>query len=153
MRDSTTLLGRLCLGFNTSLAGLGATPLIWKPLFRIHIKPLQINDLQLNSYSHVQGSCRFLDPKCNIFFQDNSRENCLQLTFWANRPVADNPNPNPWYKTSLLESISGTGTRKTKDKQNFESQFPLFVMSQCHFCSSVRRFCITGMASCKGPLL
>lgn len=77
---------------------------------------LQINDLQLNSFLHVQGSCRFLDPKFNIFFQDNSRENRLQLTFCANRPVAADPKPNPWYKTSLLESVSRTGTRKTKDK-------------------------------------
>ena len=115
--------------YESSRSRSRSTSSLWyaNHFFAFTSNSLQINDLEFNSFLHVQGSCKLLDPKFTIFFKDNSRENRLQLTFWANRPVAANPNPNPWYKTSLLKSISRTGTRETKDIQNFESQFPV-----CH---------------------
>ena len=53
----------------------------------------------------------------------------------------------------MLESKSRTGTRQAKDIHNLKSQFSLFVVSQCDFCSRARRFCYTWMTSCKGPIL
>ena len=52
----------------------------------------------------------------------------------------------------MLESKSCTGTRQTKDIHNFDWQFPLFVFSQCDFCSPAWQFCTTWMARCKWPI-
>ena len=42
---------------------------------------------------------------------------------------------------------------KTKEGNYYlELCMPLFVLSQCDFCSPAGRFCTTWMASCKGPI-
>ena len=54
-------------------------------------------------------------------------------------------NPHAGEQKSLWDKTN-------KGIHNFKRKFPLFVLSQCDFCSPVRRFYTTWMASCKGPI-
>ena len=55
------------------------------------------------------------------------------------------PNRHAGEKKSYWDKIN-------KGNYYLELCMPLFVLSQCDFCSPAGRFCTTWMASCKGPI-